>query len=757
MLNFSHTYNSGGFILSKIYRYLINHIYFRFMLSFLLILIIPCLSMFFMRYLSMKMLQQNMQESNELTLNKNAAFLEEELGRISHTIEELAGNMQIRSFLSSNVRFEGSDELYKARDAAEVITYYLQPLKYDSCIDIMLYNSRNNTIVSSEIPYSTFPYFYGSLLAYPGTDYTAWEDAILNAGPGRFYLKNQAILYNGRKENALTLVQPVVLSGHKSAIIALIDGEWLTSLFSDINVAGGMVYIKDSQDRIIASTAALGNSEYRYDTSGSTIEYTYFCTDPNWSVTTAVPKQYFVDQTASLQDTSFFSIGFSLLFGLFLTMLFSSHNTKPIRDIHHMLTGASSSQPALSYDYVKKGVSEILQSNQELKTVLSEQKVLLRSVYIRELIKGEIIEKEHLQEMAKHYQIRIDGDCFLVAVICLLQDGNPLCTHSYNELTGQNVLINSLASALPLPTIYSYNQKDNEIVLLLGQNSADKEAPSLKTTLTSLTEQLTAAGIHFISCAGTIKSDPSNIYESYIEAMSALHASDWSNTTLQYYEDVNFTSGLSFYYPSDVEAKLIRSIRHGDEERIRNITHHLYNDNFQKRFINRTSFEILLDCIFYTVLKLSEKINFYELYSSAFLNLKKVPDMQASFVLLEELLVRISETHYAKQQSLSDEIMHYMQEHYKDSALTLNELAEHFGTSENAMYEYFKKTWNKTFASMLEELRINRSLSLIKSGTMTIEEIASASGYNSSHSYRRAFKRVLDCTPTEYREQSISH
>ena len=724
----------------------------------MVVLLVPCLSMLFIRQQSMHMLQENIQNNNKLALDKNGLILEEEMGRITHMIEELVGNSQIQNFLVTGSGFTGSANLYKAQDAANVISYFFHPLKYDDCIDILVYNGSNDTVISNEIPYSASPLFYGSLLQYPDMDFSQWKDSMVTSVNRSFFLGMRSITYNGKEYQAITLVQPVVISGHRSSIIVLIDAREIASIFSSIHVPGGAVYIETGEGELI--TASFDGDPRDLDNirnnSREMMEYTYICRNTGWHITAAVPMQYFEQQTLTIRNLSLLSIAFSITAGILLTVLLSFRNAKPYRDIHHLLVESGSQAPSFQYKQLKGSISAIIENNQQLKASLAEQNVLLRSDFIRKVIKGEIVEKELIHEMALHYNIHIESSCFLIAVL-RLTDTQELPNHpDLDSLAKQNVMVTTMASSLCGSTVYSYNQKDSELVFLLGQDTDNGHPSDLKTVLHTFCLRLEECGIPFLIASGSIKNELSDAYESYTEAMETLKTVDWQQTKLAFYEDVVFSPTLSFYYPSDVESKLIRSIRHGDTERIRNIVRMLYNSNFRKRTLNRTSYQILIDCIFHTILKLSEKINFYQLYEPSIRTLKENTNLEHAFIQLEDLLVSISETHYRRQNSLADEIMQYMQLHYTEGGLTLHDIAGQFGMTEANAYNFFKETWQKTFSVILEELRINHSIALLKKPDWTIEQISVSVGYNSSHSYRRAFKRVTGLTPSEYKDKFLS-
>jgi transcriptional regulator GlxA family with amidase domain len=92
-----------------------------------------------------------------------------------------------------------------------------------------------------------------------------------------------------------------------------------------------------------------------------------------------------------------------------------------------------------------------------------------------------------------------------------------------------------------------------------------------------------------------------------------------------------------------------------------------------------------------------------------------------------------------------------LEELYGDPDLTVYKFAEVVGRPERFISQLFKEHTGQTLSEYLEQIRINKATELLVQTGMTIDEIARHTGYNSSHSFRRAFKRVSGVTPGKYR------
>jgi AraC-like DNA-binding protein len=95
----------------------------------------------------------------------------------------------------------------------------------------------------------------------------------------------------------------------------------------------------------------------------------------------------------------------------------------------------------------------------------------------------------------------------------------------------------------------------------------------------------------------------------------------------------------------------------------------------------------------------------------------------------------------------------YVQENFQ-SPITRESVADHFGLAPNHVSRLFRKEGLMRFNDYLNLVRINRAKFMLQNYSMTLKEIASDCCYNDAAYFCRAFKKICNVTPTEYRIQS---
>lgn len=111
-----------------------------------------------------------------------------------------------------------------------------------------------------------------------------------------------------------------------------------------------------------------------------------------------------------------------------------------------------------------------------------------------------------------------------------------------------------------------------------------------------------------------------------------------------------------------------------------------------------------------------------------------------------------SEAHRPAQgRGLWQAICEYIIEHWSESSLSREQLADHFHVHPNHVSRIFKSYGKTKYISFLNEIRLSRSIELLESSGYIITDIAALCGYTDLQYYIRCFRERYGVTPGEYR------
>ena len=97
------------------------------------------------------------------------------------------------------------------------------------------------------------------------------------------------------------------------------------------------------------------------------------------------------------------------------------------------------------------------------------------------------------------------------------------------------------------------------------------------------------------------------------------------------------------------------------------------------------------------------------------------------------------------------EIMNYIQANYID--VTLDDLSEKFYLSKPYLSKYIREKSGMTFGELVKKVRMKKARAMLKSSSMTVENIALTVGYQNVEHFNRLFKKAYDMTPVQFRNQ----
>ncbi len=94
-------------------------------------------------------------------------------------------------------------------------------------------------------------------------------------------------------------------------------------------------------------------------------------------------------------------------------------------------------------------------------------------------------------------------------------------------------------------------------------------------------------------------------------------------------------------------------------------------------------------------------------------------------------------------------ILQYIQANY--TTVRLEDIADHFHYSTEYTSKLIKSTTGYTYTKILQQIRIEKSQVLLQDTNMTVSDISSHIGYETTEHFIRTFKKIIGMTPTEYR------
>lgn len=113
------------------------------------------------------------------------------------------------------------------------------------------------------------------------------------------------------------------------------------------------------------------------------------------------------------------------------------------------------------------------------------------------------------------------------------------------------------------------------------------------------------------------------------------------------------------------------------------------------------------------------------------------------------------EVEHSPQTGLVRGVIAFLINHYKEK-IVLRDIANHVGISEFYLDRLFKQETQETPREYLEKIRIDKAAHLLKSTGLTNLEICYEVGFHSPSNFYKVFRKVMNCSPSEYRIENGS-
>ena len=99
---------------------------------------------------------------------------------------------------------------------------------------------------------------------------------------------------------------------------------------------------------------------------------------------------------------------------------------------------------------------------------------------------------------------------------------------------------------------------------------------------------------------------------------------------------------------------------------------------------------------------------------------------------------------------LRQQVLDYLEEHYCDSELAIDDIGVALGMGHNKLYREIKTVFGISPNNLLQEFRIGKAVELLQHGESNVSEIAYACGWSDPKYFSKVFKKHKGCSPSEF-------
>lgn len=747
----------------------------KFLLSYILILVIPLLSNYIVYQVSINKLMNQATESSKKVLNETRSIIDRKNEEIESFIYQMAKNpdvnqLMLRELADSNITYE----TYKVLNS-------IRPYWYTNTLfkNFYIYYHNIDLIVSPESSYVR-PDDYYKLKAIQGIDLKEWNEHWNQSYHSGFHFPSDPVTLGDENANFIPYVHSLPFNSKhspKANVVILIDENEITSLLQQVsNQYDGSTFIYDHQGNIIfndnldTEMFVYNKSLNKYQFSNDNKKFVTIETSSaknNWTYVAVISKAKLSKDVRYIRNINFIIALATLIIGMFFSLLFSYKNSIPLNRLIGVLPLADLRSIKNPYDFLHSNIKDIISNNVHLKKQIQDQLPIFQDTVIRKLVTGEISSSKEAVTLIEQSNLPIKGSFGFIGIIQIIHLLNEIDKEMLDEMNVAQLFIQKELTDLFHNEIICSNVGADQVLFLLTytNNPRNNEERKLDRALLSFISRLEEKFSLKVNIGIGRKFERLiDIQQSYEEARLSLppiYSHEQKSTVNKYLDQVK-EERVEFYFPIEMELRLLNAILSGEKTEVKQIINKIYVENIENKKLTEQIGNQILSSLSGTILRVLSKnpqlnqVIIDDVFNHLELMWIKKNDFYHNFNLLKqfflEITQNINERKIASGQLMIAKIKDCIKMNFSDPNLTLYKISEMVSLPEKMVPTVFKEHTGINISEYIEDVRMNFAKNQLSKTVDTIENIAIDSGYNSSHSFRRAFKRYTGISPSDYRQ-----
>ncbi|MDT0122878.1 helix-turn-helix domain-containing protein [Paenibacillus sp. RRE4] len=755
----------------------------RYLISYLIILMIPQIAGYASYRASIEAARASSIENSLKSLNLGKEIIERNLLQVEAFTRQLAINQELYRLIADPKPLDAYN-VYGIGKMQRSLSMYSSTNEYLS--HFFIYIPNYNVIITPNTVYYRPEHYYAAN-ALEGMTFEQWSEQILK----KPHFNEIIPLQNYKREissnlrttaPAITFLQSLPLNSFnkpQATIGVLIDEDEMASLTQHIvDQYGGWTLVRDANGEIIFSRGIdegeaqrLAQNVGNHSNEVQPIEVGRLLisihSDRNgWSYMAGIPEKALMTNADQIKKVTLAFTLATLTLGLGFGLILAYRNSAPIYKLLSAFreqVSEPSGKRRNEYDFLASHIHHLIANNQSLENALNEQIPLLRDGFIKRLLTGEFYTTRELEAISSQTQLSIENSQGITGLLKVNGYASLDSEETIQELGVAKLMIRQTMTAWNADVLMT-DWGTDQIAFICPVTKMPLE-PAIRhceSELSRLTELIYKEyRISTTIGTGAAYEVWNDVGRSFDEAKQAMeYAIHMGVDELVRFEDT-LKENEMYYYPIESEQRLLNTIKAGELEEALRILDQLFVRNFEERELSYEMAQQFIMELKGTYLKLDEpKIkhddSFAEEYKNGVTSIQitdSIAALRGKFKRLtedmcKEVLRKRSSTHADTVQ----EITCYIENQYGDANLTICRISEHMGKSEKFISQLFKEHTGENLSDYVERVRINAASELLRESHQTIDEIALSTGYNSAHSFRRAFKRVRGISPSVFRK-----
>lgn len=444
--------------------------------------------------------------------------------------------------------------------------------------------------------------------------------------------------------------------------------------------------------------------------------------------------EVFYDKIKMEHWTILFLIMICMVPAVFILLMVSKGFIRKVKACNQLLNEDS----YYNLGCIEKGIQSLVMIRSESE---KENLILKKTRFIRNFARGDFATRKEALVRAKEAGLQIDYEQY---VIVLLR--NREMTH---ENKAYSFMLEIMASDAEVEGYGIHMINNNQKLFVLFGDTQD----AIDAVLEKMLEIVKSYCEEYVIAVSNSHGDFSEAPQAFLEADTAFdNYLLRDNSKIIYFSEIVQKNYVNLV-PDTYLHRLKYAIRTSDMDAIEVVVKDICSQ------INRENVSLYAFRVFYNnlihMLMLEwqemgiQMENYYNVFTlSQCMNIQDFHDILCEIC---RVIIGMKDGKVMKNSNVAERAVDYMSEHFSDSELTMNALADYIGVSSVTLSIEFKNEMDVTPSDYLATLRMEKAKELLRNTNMLVREISLAVGYLDDRVFLRRFKKYTGMTPGQYR------
>lgn len=744
----------------KIFNQWFRSLYFRFALSYVIILLIPIiiLNITYSKHMS-QTIKNEILSSVKSDQRYASTLLDDKISNMYKTSNQFQLTQGYKDYLLTNDFYSSSNNLSYGEIIEDVFALH----RINELTENYYIYFYNKKCVFSSNGIHEIDYFLSHEFIYDDFTPNTFKK-YLHSIHSPVVLKSQEATINGTTDTYVTFLFPL-FSAQSNTIgtaIYCIKDKQLTQLFSErlheyntstyiLNKNNEIICVENpfdtatsyfmslTKDHIMEKTINLNNTKYDLIENISS--------ENGWKYITLLNQNQNVFQIMESTTTNFiFYIAITLLISLIAIYYMMRLNYAPIRKLKEKASNfAKFNFRKTDVETISTALDFLHEENYTLQSKFKSHAALIRNNQLRKLVNGFYANIEEFNIDCEQIEMSFSYNNFFIAIILLqnLCDNIEDISANIKTLLEQHFENRYLVSLEPQKFIIINCIKEINFKVIVDTYCGILKRINKETGIT--------ATVGIGNCFnGTLE-----ISKSYIEAQSSLDYRFIKGTgTVILFSEIKNVQSISYPYPINYFEKLKNSVTSNNISGITNaidsILEYITINKVPLFLAKGLCFDIIKIIseaeLYSKIISKKPEINWYE-----FSDVETAQEIISIIKDFSENLIIDKQNSISSNKNILEEIIGFININCLRCDFSIQEVSEKFSILPSNLSTFFK---GKTGIGILEymiDVRMDKAKELLKSTDLPLKEISYSIGYYNTSSFIRRFKEHQGITPGNYR------